>query len=114
MLEDLLDSSDNVLDLGRFVHATARGWAWARENPVEAVRVMQEYDPTGTLEEEPQVRMLREIVKLTEGSDGALDPADYERTVATLLASGSDPVITKPPVGAWTPVVSDAAALGQR
>ena len=58
--------------------------------------------------------MLKEINKLTEGSDGALDPADYERTVAILLAGGSEPVITKPPAGAWTHVVSDAAALGQR
>ena len=31
-----------------------------------------------------------------------LDPADYERTVQTLLAGGSDPVITKAPAGAWT------------
>ena len=38
-----------------------------------------------------------EIAKLTAGSDGTLDPADYERTVQTLLSGGSDPVITKEP-----------------
>ena len=43
------------------------------------------------------------------GSDGSLDPADYERTVATLMAGGSDPVITKMPVGAWTHAITDAA-----
>ncbi len=39
----------------------------------------------------------------------SLDPADYERTVETLLAGGSDPVITKRPEGAWTHDVTDAA-----
>jgi NitT/TauT family transport system substrate-binding protein len=53
--------------------------------------------------------MMEEINKLTEGSDGKLDPADYERTVKILLAAGSDPVITKAPVGATTNVVIDKA-----
>ena len=55
--------------------------------------------------------MMGEINKLTEGSDGVLDPADYERTVQTLLSGGSDPVITKAPAGAWTHAVTDAAKL---
>ena len=55
--------------------------------------------------------MMGEINKLTEGSNGALDPADYERTVQTLLSGGSDPVITKAPTGAWTHAVSDTAGL---
>ena len=50
-----------------------------------------------------------EIAKLTAGSNGTLDPADYERTVSTLLAGGSDPVITKAPEGAWTHAITDAA-----
>jgi NitT/TauT family transport system substrate-binding protein len=53
--------------------------------------------------------MMGEVAKLTAGSDGTLDPADYERTVATLLAGGSDPVITKAPEGAWTHAITDAA-----
>ena len=53
--------------------------------------------------------MMGEIAKLTAGSNGALDPADYERTVATLMAGGSDPVITKAPVGAWTHAITDEA-----
>ena len=47
--------------------------------------------------------------KLTSGSNGALDVADYERTVETLLTGGSDPVITKTPEGAWTHAITDAA-----
>ena len=50
-----------------------------------------------------------EIAKLTAGSNGSLDPDDYERTVATLMAGGSDPVITKMPEGAWTHAITDAA-----
>jgi NitT/TauT family transport system substrate-binding protein len=53
--------------------------------------------------------MMGEIAKLTAGSNGALDVADYERTVATLLAGGSDPVISAAPVGAWTHAITDEA-----
>ena len=37
-----------------------------------------------------------------------LDVKDYDRTVSTLMAGGSDPVITKKPEGAWTPAIYDA------
>jgi len=38
-----------------------------------------------------------EINKLTAGSNGTLDMADYKRTVKSLLSGGSDPVISKEP-----------------
>jgi len=50
-----------------------------------------------------------EIAKLTAGSTGALDVEAYERTVATLLAGGSDPVISAAPEGAYTTVITDQA-----
>ncbi len=54
--------------------------------------------------------MMGEVAKLTAGSNGALDPADFERTVDSLLSGGSDPVISKHPGdGAWTHVITDAA-----
>jgi NitT/TauT family transport system substrate-binding protein len=53
--------------------------------------------------------MMGEVAKLTAGSNGALDPADYDRTVATLLAGGSDPVISKAPEGAWTHAITEKA-----
>ncbi len=53
--------------------------------------------------------MMGEIAKLTAGSDGALDEADFQRTVDTLLAGGSDPVISKQPEGAWTSAITDKA-----
>ena len=54
-------------------------------------------------------RLEAEIAKLTAGSNGALDEADYKRTVAALMSGGSDPVITKAPEGAWTHAITDLA-----
>ena len=93
----------------RFVRASMRGWKWAEENPGEAAAIVLDYDDTGAQTEAHQVRMMGEIAKLTAGSNGALDPADFERTVDTLLAGGSDPVITQKPEGAWTSEITDAA-----
>ena len=53
--------------------------------------------------------MMGEIAKLTAGSNGALNVADYDRTVATLMGGGSDLVISKMPEGAWTHAVTDIA-----
>ncbi len=47
--------------------------------------------PRAPRTEQHQKTMMSEVAKLTAGSNGALDPADYDRTVATLLAGGSDP-----------------------
>ena len=93
----------------RFVRASMKGWKWAEENPDEAAMIVLDNDETGAQTEEHQKRMMGEIAKLTAGSNGALDPADYERTVATLLGGGSDPVISKAPEGAWTHQVTDKA-----
>jgi len=86
-----------------------QGWKWAEENPEEAAMIVLDNDETGAQTEEHQVYMMGEVAKLTAGSNGALDEADYARTVATLLAGGSDPVITKEPEGAWTHAITDLA-----
>ncbi|MEX0502943.1 ABC transporter substrate-binding protein [Alphaproteobacteria bacterium LSUCC0719] len=93
----------------RFVRASMKGWKWAESNPDAAADIVLENDATGAQTEKHQRRMMREIAKLTAGSNGALDPADYERTVATLMKGGSDPVITKKPSGAWTHMITDKA-----
>ena len=93
----------------RFVRASMKGWKYAENNPEEAAMIVLEYDETGAQTEEHQVRMMGEVAKLTAGSNGALDPADYERTVASLLSGGSDPVISKAPEGAWTHAITDKA-----
>ncbi len=94
--------------MARFVRATMKGWEWAAANSDKAADIVLENDETGAQTEKHQRRMMGEINKLTMGG-GELDPADFERTVETLLGGGSDPVITKKPVGAWTHKVWDAA-----
>ena len=86
-----------------------KGWKYAEENPEEAAQIVLDNDETGAQTEAHQVRMMQEVAKLTVGSNGALDEADYQRTVDTLLAGGSDPVISKAPDGAWTHAITDKA-----
>ncbi|MGA1234864.1 MAG: ABC transporter substrate-binding protein, partial [Lutimaribacter sp.] len=76
----------------RFVRASMKGWKYAEANPNEAADIVLENDATGAQTEAHQRRMMSEVAKLTAGSNGALDPADYERTVASLMSGGSDPV----------------------
>ena len=109
VLEDNLEDEAFVDKMARFVAASMKGWEYARENPDEAADIVLENDASGAQTEKHQQRMVREINKLTEGSDGSLDEADYQRTVQTLLTGGSDPVISKEPEGAWTTVVTDKA-----
>lgn len=109
VLEDNLSDPAFADKMERFVRASMQGWKWAEENPEDAAMIVLDYDETGAQTEEHQVRMMGEIAKLTAGSNGALDTADYERTVASLLAGGSDPVITMQPSGAWTHAITDAA-----
>lgn len=93
----------------RFVRASMKGWKWAEENSDAAAMMVLDNDETGAQTESHQKRMMSEVAKLTAGSTGALNVADYERTVATLLAGGSDPVISKVPEGAYTTVITDKA-----
>ncbi|MEO0751995.1 MAG: ABC transporter substrate-binding protein [Pseudomonadota bacterium] len=93
----------------RFVRASMKGWKWAEENPEDAAMIVLDNDQTGAQTEAHQVRMMGEVAKLTAGSNGALDPADYARTVASLLSGGSDPVISAEPEGAWTHAITDKA-----
>ncbi len=109
VLESDLEDPAFVDKMVRFVRASMRGWKWAEENPEDAAMIVLDNDATGAQTEEHQIRMMGEIAKLTAGSNGALDPADYERTVESLLSGGSDPVITSAPEGAWTHAVTDKA-----
>ncbi|MEH6523425.1 ABC transporter substrate-binding protein [Sulfitobacter sp.] len=109
VLEDNLKDEVFVDKMVRFVRASMKGWEYAAAHPEEAGAIIIENDETGAQSEEAQVRMMKEIAKLTAGSTGALIEADFQRTVDTLLAGGSDPVISKQPEGAWTSVITDAA-----
>jgi len=108
-LEGNLEDPEFVDKMVRFVRASMKGWKWAEENPDAAAAIVLDNDETGAQTESHQVRMMGEIAKLTAGSNGALDEADYQRTVDTLLAGGSDPVISAAPEGAWTHAITDEA-----
>lgn len=107
VLEDSLKDAKMVDKYARFVRASMKGWAYAAANPDEAAEIVLENDASGAQTEKHQKRMVGEIVKLVDGSDGKLDKAAYERTVKSLLSGGSDPVISKEPTGATTTVVTD-------
>tara|TARA_B100000886_G_scaffold339831_1_gene306566 strand:- start:217 stop:1197 length:981 start_codon:yes stop_codon:yes gene_type:complete len=109
VLEDNLKDPAFADKMVRFVRASMKGWKYAEANPKEAAGIVLDYDETGAQTEAHQVRMMGEIAKLTAGSNGSLDPSDFDRTVSTLMAGGSDPVITKKPSGAWTHAITDAA-----
>jgi NitT/TauT family transport system substrate-binding protein len=108
VLEPKLKDSAFVVKLASFLKASMKGWDYARKNPDEAAKIVLAADTTGAQTEKHQKRMMGEIAKLLDTGEGKLDPKDYERTVATLMSGGSDPVITKKPEGAWTHAIYDA------
>ncbi|MDX2485651.1 MAG: ABC transporter substrate-binding protein [Pseudodonghicola sp.] len=109
VLEDNLADPAFKEKMVKFVRASMKGWKYAEAHPDEAAMIVLDNDESGAQTEKHQKRMMSEIAKLTAGSNGALDPADYERTVKILLGGGSDPVISSAPVGAYTLEISDAA-----
>ena len=109
VLEDNLKNPAFVEKMVKFVRASMKGWKYAEENPAEAAQIVLDNDETGAQSLAAQERMMGEVAKLTAGSNGTLDEADYQRTVDTLLAGGSDPVISAAPEGAWTHEITDQA-----
>jgi len=98
-LEDALYTTD--------AKAAMKGWQYALDHQAEAVKIVLAADTTGAQTKLHQTHMMAEVAKLVAAGKnghgiGWLDPAAYERTVDVLLSSGSEPVITKKPEGAWT------------
>ena len=108
VLEENLNDAAFVDKAARFLRASMKGWEWASSNSDAAADIVLEYDMSGAQTEKHQRRMMGEVNKLT-ANGGKLNVNDYQRTVDTLLASDSDPVINSEPVGAWTHKVWDAA-----
>jgi NitT/TauT family transport system substrate-binding protein len=112
VLESSLEDPAFKDKMVRFVRATMRGWKHAEENPEEAAQIVVDADQTGLQTLEHQIYMMGEVAKLTAGSNGALDPADFDATVEALLAAVSpdNPAITRAPdAGAWTHDITDLA-----
>jgi NitT/TauT family transport system substrate-binding protein len=110
-LQSKLNDPAMVDRLARFLKASIKGWEYAIAHQDEAVKIVLDADTTGAQTPIHQKHMMAEVAKLVEPGKrnghgiGYLEPAAYERTVAVLLSSGSEPVITKKPEGAWTHVV---------
>ncbi len=111
VLEENLEDPEFVDKMERFVAASMKGWKYAEGNPEEAAEIVVENDASGAQTLDHQIYMMGEVAKLTAGTNGALDPADYEQTVSTLLSAVSEdnPAITKEPEGAYTLDITDAA-----
>ncbi|WP_169712166.1 ABC transporter substrate-binding protein [Paracoccus contaminans] len=82
--------------LVRFVRASMRGWAEIARQPETAGGPQQRMGPACC---GPQVNV----------PDGRLDIAAAGRAVQALLA-GPHPLLSAPPVGAWTEAITDRAA----
>lgn len=117
MGDNLLEDGLYVLDaslkdaafkdkLVRFVRASMKGWAYAKDHPEEAADIVIENDTTGAQTKDHQLYMIKEVSKLLGDSTGVLDEAAYARTEAAVLAQK---IITKKPEGAWTHEITDAA-----
>lgn len=111
VLEENLEDPAFKDKMVRFVAASMKGWKYAEEHQEEAAEIVLENDETGAQTLDHQVYMVGEVAKLTAGSNGALDPADYDQTVATLLSAVSpdNPAITTEPEGAYTLEITDEA-----
>ena len=110
VVEDKLKDPKFVDTMAKFVKASMMGWNDLAKDPKGAVAAVLKNDASGSQTEAHQTTMVDEVGKLVDGSDGTLDVAAADRTVATLLSGGSDPVITMAPEGAWSDVVTKAAA----
>ncbi|WP_441278165.1 ABC transporter substrate-binding protein [Tardiphaga sp. 172_B4_N1_3] len=108
VLDKNLKDSAFVAKMAKFVKASMKGWDYAKTNPDEAVKIILAGDSTGAKTAKDQKRMMTEVSKLLGDANGKLDVKDYDRTVATLMSGGSDPVITKKPEGAYSFAVYDA------
>ena len=112
VMQDKLKDPAFVDKISRFVSASMKGWQYAVQHPDEAAQIVVDSDDSGAATLDHQKYMMGEVAKLTAGSNGALDPADYDATVASLLAAVSpeNPAITKAPEGmAWTHEITDKA-----
>src|ERR1700686_2146484 len=108
VLEKNLKDPAFVAKMAKFVKASMKGWDYAKNHVDEPGKIILAGDSTGAKTEKDQKRMMTEIGKLLDAADRKLDVKDYDRTVATLMSGGSDPVITKKPDGAYTFAVYEA------
>lgn len=99
----------------RFVKASMEGWHYAVAHPDEAAQIVVDADDSGAATLDHQKFMMAGIAKLVDPGNGALNDADFQQSVATLLASAkgdANPAITKAPdAGAVTHEITDKVKM---
>jgi NitT/TauT family transport system substrate-binding protein len=103
-MEDKLKDPAFKEKMVKFVRASMKGWAYAKDNPDEAAGIVVD---NGGQDENHQKRMMGEVAKLLGDASGKLDMALYERTEKALL---DQKIIAKKPEGAYTTEITDAAS----
>jgi len=99
--------------MSRFLRASFRGWNDAVKNPAEAARIVVAATAPGSAGEKVQQRQMQNVARLITNAGtrkmGYLEPADFERTVRVLMASGATSVIRQHPgKAAYTHAVWEA------
>jgi NitT/TauT family transport system substrate-binding protein len=105
-LQDKLKDPKFKADMVKFVRASMKGWAYAKDHQEEAADIVLDNDTTGAQTKAHQVYMMGEVAKLLGDASGVLDEAAYNRTEQAVL---DQKIITKKPEGAWTHEITDAA-----
>ena len=82
VLDSMMQDAQIQADLAAFLRASARGWAYARDNPEQAAAILQAHGATGS---EPA--LARQIARQA-APEGRLDPADYQRHVQQMRDAG--------------------------
>lgn len=82
VLDSMAQDALREADLAAFLRASARGWAYARDNPEQAAAILQAHGATGS---EPA--LARQIARQA-APEGRLDPADYQRHVQQMRDAG--------------------------
>jgi NitT/TauT family transport system substrate-binding protein len=103
-MEDKLKDPAFKEKMVKFVKASMKGWAYAKDNPDEAATITMD---NGAQDENHQKRMMGEVAKLLGDASGKLDMTLYERTAKALL---DQKIIAKAPEGAYTTEITDAAS----
>ncbi len=115
VLQDKLADSAFQDKMVRFVTASMKGWHYAVAHPDEAAQIVVDADDSGAATLAHQKFMMAGIAKLVDPGNGALNDADFQQSVATLLASAkgdSNPAITKAPdADAVTHEITDKVKL---
>lgn len=107
VLSSALTNEDAEERLAAFLRASMKGWREATSAPDESARLLLGPDPDPDALRRHAEMLRRMGARLS--ADGALDEAEYRRTVAALRAGGARAVLRHDPQDAYTTRISARA-----